>query len=133
LNPNIATGLNFDEIGFDWEKGLLSFLAEAFNSAPYNSNEQKMTMAIEPGTEEERLMLGRWIKRGQKLIVGTSCLGDSYIDSNVKRTEEVQKQSEEYVAFDHKVSEELPHLKGKFRWDLEKYYRDRYGPYLPED
>jgi len=24
-------------------------------------------------------------------------------------------------------------LKGKFRWDLEKYYRDRYGPYLPED
>ena len=44
-----------------------------------------------------------------------------------------QKQTEEYVAFDHKVGEELPHLKGKFRWDLEKYYRDRYGPYLPED
>ena len=59
---------------------------------------------VEPGTDEERLMLGRWIKRGQKLIVGTSCLGDSYLDANVKRDEETQKQSEEYVAFDHKVS-----------------------------
>ena len=90
-------------------------------------------MPIEPGTDEERLMLGRWIKRGQKLIVGTSSLGDAYLDPNVKREEEIQKESEEYVAFDHKVGKELPYLKGKFRWDLEKYYRDRYGPYLPED
>ena len=90
-------------------------------------------MPIEPGTDEERLMLGRWIKRGQKLIVGSSSLGDSYLDPNVKREEEIQKQSEEYIVFDHKVGEEFPHLKGKFRWDLEKYYRDRYGPYLPED
>tara|TARA_Y100001936_G_C16054241_1_gene659881 strand:- start:1594 stop:1866 length:273 start_codon:yes stop_codon:yes gene_type:complete len=90
-------------------------------------------MPIEPGTDEERLMLGRWIKRGQNLIVGTSSLGDSYLDPNIKRDEKTQKKSEDYVVFDHKVSEELPHLKGKFRWDLEKYYRDRYGPYLPED
>ncbi len=90
-------------------------------------------MAIEPGTDEERLMLGQWIKRGQKLIVGTSSLGEAYLDPNVKRDEEVQKQSEEYVEFDHQVAEDLPHLKGKFRWDLEKYYRDRYGPYLPQD
>ena len=52
-------------------------------------------MPIEPGTDEERLMLGRWIKRGQKLIVGTSSLGDAYLDPNVKREEEIQKQSEE--------------------------------------
>lgn len=78
-------------------------------------------------------MLGQWIKRGQKLIVGTSSLGEAYLDPNVKRDEEVQKQSEEYVEFDHQVAEDLPHLKGKFRWDLEKYYRDRYGPYLPQD
>ena len=76
-------------------------------------------MAIEPGTEEERLMLGQWIKRGQKLIVGTSALGDSYLDPNVKREEDVEKKSVDYVAFDHKVAEELPYLKGKFRWDLE--------------
>ena len=49
---------------------------------------------IEPGTDEERLILGRWIKRGQKLIVGTSSLGDSYIDANVIRDEETQKKSE---------------------------------------
>ena len=90
-------------------------------------------MTIEPGTEEERLLLGRWIKRGQGLIVGTSALGDSYMDSNIKRDEDIQKKSEDYVEFDHQVAEELPHVKGRFRWDLEKYYRDRYGPYLPQD
>ena len=90
-------------------------------------------MPIESGTEEERLMLGKWIKKGQKLIVGTSALGDSYLDPNVKREEDIEKKSVEYVAYDHKVAEELPHLKGRFRWDLEKYYRDRYGPYLPQD
>ena len=78
-------------------------------------------MAIEAGTEEERLMLGQWIKRGQKLIVGTSALGDSYLEPNVKREEEIEKKSQDYVALDHKVAVELPHLKGRFRWDLEKY------------
>jgi len=42
-------------------------------------------MAIEAGTEEERLMLGQWIKRGQKLIVGTSALGDSYLDPQCQK------------------------------------------------
>jgi hypothetical protein len=90
-------------------------------------------MAIEPGTDEERLTLGRWIKKGQNLIVGTSALGDSYLDPNVKREEDLEKKSQDYVVFDHQVVEDLPHLKGRFRWDLEKYYRDRYGPYLPQD
>ncbi|NIQ01070.1 MAG: hypothetical protein GWM98_12145 [Nitrospinaceae bacterium] len=88
---------------------------------------------IKPGSEEEQRMLGRWIKRGQDLIVATSALGDSYLDPNVQRTEEVQKLSEEYVQFDHEVALKLPHLKGRFRWDLEKYYRDHFGPYLPKD
>ncbi len=90
-------------------------------------------MAIEAGTEEEQLMLGQWIKKGQKLIVGTSALGESYLDPNVERKDDVAKKAEDYVAFDHKVAAELPHLKGRFRWDLEKYYRDRFGPYLPSD
>jgi hypothetical protein len=90
-------------------------------------------MAIEAGTEEERIMLGRWIKRGQGLIVGTSALGDAYLDPNVKREGETEKKAQNYVAFDHQVAEALPHLTGRFRWDLEKYYRDRYGPYLPQD
>lgn len=88
---------------------------------------------IEPGSEEERLLLGRWIRKGQDLIVGTSALGDSYLDPNVKRDEKTQALSEEYVKFDHEVAEKLPHLKGRFRWDLEKYFRDHYGPYLPKE
>lgn len=90
-------------------------------------------MSIEPGSDEERLLLGRWIRKGQELIVGTSALGDSYLDPNVKRDEETQALSEEYVQFDHEVAEKLPHLKGRFRWDLEKYFRDHYGPYLPKE
>jgi hypothetical protein len=90
-------------------------------------------MSIEPGSEEEQLLLGNWIKRGQGLIVGASALGDSYLDPNVKRPDDVEQKSQEYVKFDQEVAEKLPHLKGKFRWDLEKYYRDRFGPYLPKD
>ena len=90
-------------------------------------------MAIEAGTEEERLMLGQWIKRGQKLIVGTSALGDSYLDPNVKREADIEKKTGVYVTLDHKCAADLPHLKGRVRWDLEKYYRDRFGPYLPQD
>ena len=61
-------------------------------------------MAIEPGTDEERLMLGKWIKKGQSLIVGTSALGDSYLDPNIKREENLEKKTQEYVAFDHQLS-----------------------------
>ena len=90
-------------------------------------------MPIEAGTEEERIMLGRWIKKGQNLIVGGSPLGDAYLDSNVKRPDEIQEKSKEYVKFDRYAAEQLPYLKGRFRYELEKYYRDRYGPYLPKD
>jgi hypothetical protein len=37
------------------------------------------------------------------------------------------------VKLDHETAEKLPHHRGKFRWDLEKYYRDKFGPYLPKD
>ncbi|QPJ62243.1 MAG: hypothetical protein G3M70_10320 [Candidatus Nitronauta litoralis] len=90
-------------------------------------------MAIEPGSDEERLLLGKWIRKGAELIVATSALGESYLDPNIKRSEELQEKSEDYVAFDHDVAEKLPHLKGKFRWDLEKYFRDHWGPYLPKE
>ncbi|PIQ96772.1 MAG: hypothetical protein COV67_07785 [Nitrospinae bacterium CG11_big_fil_rev_8_21_14_0_20_56_8] len=90
-------------------------------------------MPIEPGSDQERLMLGRWIKAGQDLIVGSSALGESYLDPKVVRPPDIAKKSEDYVKYDHEVAVKLPHLKGRFRWDLEKYFRDRYGPYLPKD
>ena len=90
-------------------------------------------MPIEAGTDEERIMLGRWIKKGQGLIVGGSPLGDAYLDSNIKRPDDIQEKSKEYVKFDHHAAEQLPYLKGRFRYELEKYYRDRYGPYLPNE
>ncbi|NIQ04052.1 MAG: hypothetical protein GWO19_28150 [Nitrospinaceae bacterium] len=90
-------------------------------------------MATQPHSEEERILLGRWIKLGQGLIVAGSPLGDSYLDPNVKRPEEVEKRSQEFVKYDHEVAQKLPHLKGRFRYELETYYRDRYGPYLPKD
>ena len=90
-------------------------------------------MTIKTSSDEERLLLGRWIKKGQGLIVGGSALGDSYLDPNVKRPDDVEERSAKYVQFDHEAAVKLPHLKGRFRWDLEKYYRDQYGPYLPKD
>ena len=51
----------------------------------------------------------------------------------LKRPDDIQEKSEEYVNFDHYAAEQLPYLKGRFRYELEKYYRDRYGPYLPKE
>ena len=90
-------------------------------------------MPIKSGTDEERIMLGRWIQKGQGLIVGGSPLGDAYFDSNIKRPDDIQEKAKEYVKFDHHAAEQLPYLKGRFRYELEKYYRDRYGPYLPKE
>ncbi len=88
---------------------------------------------VEKGSEEERLLLGRWIKMGQGLIVAGSALGESYLDPKIKRPQDVEEKSQKYVSFDHEVAEKLPHFKGRFRWDLEKYYRETFGPYLPKD
>jgi len=90
-------------------------------------------MAVEKGSEEERLLLGNWIKMGQGLIVAGSPMGGSYLDTNIKRPEDIEKKSIDYVKFDHEAAKKLPHLKGRFRWDLEKYYRERFGPYLPKE
>ena len=89
-------------------------------------------MAVEKGSEEERLLLGEWIRRGQGLIVAGSAMGESYLDPKIIRPEDIEEKSQTYVKFDHEAAEKLPHLKGRFRWDLEKYYRDRFGPYLPK-
>ena len=90
-------------------------------------------MNISPGSEDERMILGKWIKLGRELIVGTFPLGESILDPNVQRPDDVAKRAEEYVKFDHEVGEKLSHLKGKFRYALETYYRDTWGPYLPSD
>lgn len=90
-------------------------------------------MKIEPGSEEERRLLGKWIKMGRNLIVASSPFGESYLDPNIKREESVAARTEEFVKFDHEVVERLPHLKGKFRYALETYFRDNWGPYLPKD
>ena len=90
-------------------------------------------MTIEPGSDEERVLLSKWIKRGRELIVGSSPLGESYLDLNVKRDESIEIKSKDYVQFDHEVAEKLPHMKGKFRYELETYYSDNWGPYLPKE
>ena len=43
---------------------------------------------------EERIMLGRWIQKGQGLIVGGSPLGDAYLDPNIERPKNIQEKSE---------------------------------------
>ena len=73
-------------------------------------------MPIASGTDEERILLGRWIKRGQGLIVGGSPLGDAYLDANIKRPDDIQEKSKEYVKFDHYAAEQLQYLKGRFRY-----------------
>jgi len=42
-------------------------------------------------------------------------------------------QAEDYVKFDHEVAKKLPHMEGKFRYELETYYSNTWGPYLPKN
>ena len=90
-------------------------------------------MPIAPGSQEERMLLAKWIKMGQDLIVASFPLGESVLDPKVKRSDDVTQKVEAYVKLDHEVAEKLSHLKGKFRYSLETYYRDTWGPYLPSD
>ena len=57
-------------------------------------------MAVEPNSEEERLLLGKWIKKAEDLIVSSSAMGESYFDPKVQRDPEITKRSEDYVKFD---------------------------------
>ena len=61
-------------------------------------------MPIEAGTDEERIMLGRWIQKGQGLIVGGSSFGGAYLDPNIDSPKDIQGKSEEYVKFDHNAA-----------------------------
>jgi|TARA_B110000438_G_scaffold228994_1_gene223679 hypothetical protein len=90
-------------------------------------------MSISPGSDEERLLLGKWIKMGNNLIVATFPFGESLLDPKVKRDDDSAKRAEVYVKFDHEVAEQLFHLKGKFRYALETYFRDTWGATLPTD
>jgi len=90
-------------------------------------------MSISPGSDEERLLLGKWIKMGNNLIVATFPFGESLLDPRVKRDDLTAKKAEEYVQFDHEIAEKLSHLKGKFRYSLETYFRDTWGATLPTE
>ena len=90
-------------------------------------------MAIPPGSEDERMLLAKWIKMGRELVVGSFPLGESVLDPNVKRPDDLAQKAEAYVKFDQEVAKKLSHLKGKFRYALETYYRETWGPYLPSD
>ena len=90
-------------------------------------------MAIPPGSEDERMLLAKWIKMGRELVVGSFPLGESVLDPNVKRPDDLAQKAEAYVKFDQEVAKKLSHLKGKFRYALETYYRDTWGPSLPSD
>ena len=52
-------------------------------------------MPAEVGTDEERIMLGRWIQKGKGLIVGGSHLGAAYLDPTIERPKDTQEKSEE--------------------------------------
>jgi hypothetical protein len=88
---------------------------------------------VKPESDEERLLLGRWIKKGRGLIISTSPMGESYIDPKVKREGEVARLSDEFHKMDLEVAQRVPHLKGKFRYEVEQYFRDHWGPYLPKE
>ena len=57
---------------------------------------------------------------------GSYPLGGSYIDARCGTGYGMPDQYE-YVMTDRKVAKQLPHLAGKYRDDVIKYYQDTFG------
>lgn len=88
---------------------------------------EEIIRQVEPGSEEEKEILSEWIRLSKSVGTrGTYPLGGSYIDGRCGVGFGMPDQYE-YVMTDKKVAKQLPHLAGKYRDDVIKYYQDTFG------
>ncbi len=82
---------------------------------------------VQPGSEREKEILSEWIRLNNNVGErGGYPLGSSYIDARCGVGFGMPDQYE-YVKTDRKVGKQLPHLDGKYRTDVRKYFEETFG------
>lgn len=82
---------------------------------------------VEPGSEREKEILSEWIRLNSNVGErGGYPLGGSYIDSRCGVGFGMPDQYE-YVQTDRMAAKQLPHLDGKYRNDVRKYFEETFG------
>ena len=90
-------------------------------------NTEEFIEQVKPGSQEEKEILSEWIRLNKNVgMRGGYPLGESYIDARCGVGFGMPDQYE-YVMTDRKVARQLPHLAGKSRDDVIKYYQDTFG------
>ena len=95
-----------------------------------SENTEELIEQVKPGSQEEKEILSEWISLSKSVGTrGSYPLGRSYIDARCGVGYGMPDQYE-YVMTDKKVAKQLPHLAGKYRDDVIKYYQDTFGEAL---
>ena len=88
---------------------------------------EEIIQQAEPGSQEEKEILSEWIRLSKNVGErGGYPLGRSYIDARCGVGFGTPDQYE-YVLTDKRVAKQVPHLAGKYRDDVMKYYQDTFG------
>ena len=92
-----------------------------------NSLTEEKIEQVEPGTEREKEILSEWLRLNRNVGTrGGYPLGRSYIDGRCGVGFGMPEQYI-YVKTDKVVAKQLPHLAGKTRNDVEKYFLATFG------
>ena len=92
-----------------------------------SENTEELIEQVKPGSYEEKEILSEWIRLSKSVGErGGYPLGRSYIDARCGVGFGMPDQYE-YVMTDRKVGKQLPHLAGKYRDEVIKYYQDTFG------
>lgn len=78
---------------------------------------------IEKGSEEEQRLIKRWLDLNPKAgLWGGYPVGNSYIDARCGSGHGMP-EVKDYVDIDQEIAQKCPHLRGKNRHEMEKYYK----------
>ena len=92
-----------------------------------NSLTEEKIEQVEPGTEREKEILAEWLRLNRNVgMRGGYPLGRSYIDGRCGVGFGTPEQYI-YVKTDKVVAKQLPHLAGKYRGDVKKYFLATFG------
>lgn len=91
--------------------------------AIWHDGQEEEVIPVKPNTPEEKELIENWLRANDKAGMWSGYpLGGSYIDSRCGCLYN-EPEISEYVLLDRKSAKQLPHLSGKYRRDVEAYFK----------